>query len=44
MVPRISLNNLLDDECIEKFSLVAMDIEGNDPMALVGFDIERLQS
>jgi len=40
-VPSITLNDLLDREGVEKIDLLSMDIEGHEPEALAGFDIER---
>ncbi|MDG2270773.1 MAG: FkbM family methyltransferase [Halioglobus sp.] len=40
-VPMITLNDLLDQEGITKIDLLSMDIEGHEPEALAGFDIER---
>ena len=42
-VPSITLDALLDREGVEKVDLLAMDIEGHEPEALAGFDIERFQ-
>jgi FkbM family methyltransferase len=42
-VPMITLDDLLDHEGIEKIDLLSMDIEGHEPQALAGFDIERFQ-
>ena len=39
----ITLNDLLDREGVTKIDLLAMDIEGHEPKALAGFDIERFQ-
>ena len=40
-IPMITLNDLLDREGVEKIDLVSMDIEGHEPKAFAGFDIER---
>jgi FkbM family methyltransferase len=40
-VPTITLNDLLDRAKVEKIDLISMDIEGAEPGALRGFDIER---
>lgn len=40
-VPMITLNDLLDQEGVKKVDLVSMDIEGHEPNAFAGFDIER---
>lgn len=40
-VPSITLNELLDREGVEKIDMLSMDIEGHEPKALAGFDIER---
>jgi hypothetical protein len=42
-VPMITLDDLLDREGIEKIDLISMDIEGHEPQALAGFDIERFR-
>ncbi len=42
-IPRITLNDLLDREGIEKVDLLSMDIEGHEPKALAGFDIDRFR-
>ncbi len=42
-VPTITLDDLLESEGIEKIDLLSMDIEGHEPKALAGFDIERFQ-
>jgi len=39
----ITLNDLLDREGVRRIDLLAMDIEGNEPKALAGFDIGRFQ-
>ena len=40
-MPMITLNDLLDREGVTKVDLVSMDIEGHEPKAFAGFDIER---
>ncbi len=40
-VPMITLNDLLDKEGVKKVDLISMDIEGHEPAAFAGFDIER---
>jgi FkbM family methyltransferase len=42
-VPSITLDLLLEQEGVEKIDLLSMDIEGHEPQALAGFDIERFQ-
>lgn len=42
-IPRITLDDLLDREGIEKIDLLSMDIEGHEPKALAGFDIDRFR-
>jgi FkbM family methyltransferase len=42
-VPTITLTELLDSEGISKIDLLSMDIEGAEPLALAGFDIDRFQ-
>ena len=42
-IPMITIDDLLEQEGIEKLDLVSMDIEGHEPKALAGFDIERFQ-
>ena len=42
-VPTITLNDLLDREQIERVDFLSMDIEGAEPAALAGFDIERFR-
>jgi FkbM family methyltransferase len=39
----ITLDDLLDREGVTKIDLLSMDIEGHEPKALAGFDIERFQ-
>ena len=40
-VPMITLTDLLDQEGVTKVDLVSMDIEGHEPKAFAGFDIDR---
>jgi len=40
-IETITLNDLLEREKVEKIDLLSMDIEGAEPLALAGFDIER---
>jgi FkbM family methyltransferase len=40
-VETITLNDLLDREGVKKIDLMSIDIEGAEPLALKGFDIER---
>ena len=40
-VPMITLTDLLDQEGVTKVDLVSMDIEGHEPKAFAGFDINR---
>jgi FkbM family methyltransferase len=42
-VPTITLDDLLDNEKIEKIDFLSMDIEGGEPTALAGFDIRRFR-
>jgi FkbM family methyltransferase len=42
-VPTITLDDLLVREGVEKIDFMSMDIEGSEPPALKGFDIERFQ-
>lgn len=42
-IPMITLDDLLEREGIEKIDLLSMDIEGHEPKALAGFDLERFQ-
>lgn len=43
LVPTITLAKLLDDLGIATFDLLSMDIEGSEPLALAGFDIDRFR-
>jgi FkbM family methyltransferase len=40
-VPTITLTKLLDDNGVTSIDFLSMDIEGAEPLALAGFDIER---
>jgi len=42
-VPTITLNDLLDRERVTKIDFLSLDIEGYEPAALAGFDIERFR-
>jgi FkbM family methyltransferase len=42
-VTTITLDDLLDREGVTNIDLLSMDIEGHEPKALAGFDIERFQ-
>ncbi|MFQ5592001.1 MAG: FkbM family methyltransferase, partial [Phycisphaerae bacterium] len=42
-VPTITLTELLDRNSITKIDFLSMDIEGGEPAALAGFDIERFR-
>jgi len=42
-VPMITLDDLLRREAVEKIDLLSMDIEGHEPKALAGFNIDRFQ-
>lgn len=42
-VPTITLNDLLRQNGVEKIDFLSMDIEGAEPQALAGFDIERFR-
>jgi len=42
-VSTIALDDLLKREGVEKIDLLSMDIEGHEPKALAGFDIDRFQ-
>jgi FkbM family methyltransferase len=42
-VPSTTLNKLLDANKVSRIDFLNMDIEGHEPPALAGFDIERFQ-
>jgi FkbM family methyltransferase len=42
-IETITLNDLLDRAEVTKIDLLSMDIEGHEPKALAGFDIDRFQ-
>ena len=42
-VPTITLDTLLTANGVSRIDLLSMDIEGAEPLALAGFDIERFQ-
>jgi len=42
-VPTITLNKLLDEERVKSMDFLSMDIEGAEPAALAGFDINRFK-
>jgi hypothetical protein len=42
-VPTITLTKLLDQAGVSRIDFVSMDIEGYEPVALDGFDVERFQ-
>ena len=42
-VPTITLTKLLDDNNVTKIDFLSMDIEGAEPDALAGFDIDRFK-
>jgi FkbM family methyltransferase len=42
-IPMITLDDLLDREGVSKIDLLSMDIEGHEPAALRGFDLDRFQ-
>jgi FkbM family methyltransferase len=42
-VPTITLDALLEQNGVSKIDLLSMDIEGGEPLALAGFDIERFR-
>lgn len=42
-VPSITLNDLLDQNGVEKIDFLSMDIEKSEPAALRGFDIDRFK-
>ena len=41
LVPTVTLTKLLDDNGVTSIDFLSMDIEGSEPAALAGFDIER---
>jgi len=43
LVSTITLTKLLDDEGVSKIDFLSMDIEGAEPLALAGFDVERFK-
>jgi len=42
-VPQTTLNALLEREGVETIDFLSMDIEGSEPQALAGFDIDRFR-
>ncbi len=42
-VPTITLNDLLDQNDVDRIDFLSMDIEGAEPEALAGFEIERFR-
>lgn len=42
-VPSITLNDLLDENKVTKIDFMSVDIEGHEPEAFAGFDIERFK-
>jgi FkbM family methyltransferase len=42
-IDSITLDDLLDREGVTRIDLLSMDIEGHEPAALAGFDIDRFQ-
>lgn len=42
-VPAITLTRLLEESGVSKLDFLSMDIEGAEPLALAGFDIERFR-
>ena len=42
-IPTITLTELLDQNQVTHLDLLSMDIEGAEPLALAGFDIERFR-
>jgi FkbM family methyltransferase len=42
-VPATTLSKLLDDNRVAQLDLLSIDIEGHEPKALAGFDIDRFQ-
>jgi FkbM family methyltransferase len=43
LVPTITLTKLLDDNGISRLDFLSVDIEGAEPLALAGFDIDRFR-
>ncbi len=43
LVPTTTLDTLLDREGVGKIDFLSMDIEGSEPAALAGFDIDRFR-
>jgi FkbM family methyltransferase len=43
LVPTITLNRLLEQNGVKRIDFLSMDIEGAEPQALAGFDIERFR-
>ena len=43
LVPTITLTKLLDDNGVARIDFMNIDIEGHEPPALAGFDIERFK-
>jgi FkbM family methyltransferase len=41
--PTSTLNDLLDQNGISKIDFLSMDIEGAEPLAVAGFDVERFK-
>jgi FkbM family methyltransferase len=41
LVPTITLNDLLQQQGVERIDFLSMDIEGAEPKALAGFDIQK---
>ena len=41
LVPAITLNDLLQQQKVERIDFLSMDIEGAEPKALAGFDIQK---
>jgi FkbM family methyltransferase len=42
-VPAITLTELLDDSGVSRIDFLSLDIEGGEPLALDGFDIDRFR-
>jgi len=42
-IPTITLDDLLEKHGVEEIDFLSMDIEGSEPQALSGFDIERFR-